>query len=42
MGALEQIVRSVNGKEEGGEGRGDEMIEKYTNQIVSGKGGQES
>ena len=39
---MEQIVRSVNGKEEGGEGRGDEMIEKYTNQIVSGKGGQES
>ena len=39
---MEKIVRSVNGKEEGGEGRGDEMIEKYTNQIVSGKGGQES
>ena len=39
---MEQIVRSENGKEEGGEGRGDEMIEKYTNQIVSGKGGQES
>ena len=39
---MEQIVRSVNGKEEGGEGRGDEMIEKYTKQVVSGKGGQES
>ena len=39
---MEKIVRSVNGKEEGGEGRGDEIIEKYTNQIVSGKGGQES
>ena len=39
---MEQIVRSVNGKEEGGEGRGDEMIEKYTNQVVSGKGGQDA
>ena len=39
---MEQIVRSVNGKEEGGEGRGDEMIEKYTKQVVSGKGGQNS
>ena len=37
---MEQIVRSVNGKEEGGEGRGDEMIRKYTEQVVSGKGGQ--
>ena len=37
---MEQIVRSVNGKEEGGEGRADEMIEKYTKQVVSGKGGE--
>ena len=37
---MEQIVRSVNGKEEGGEGRGDEMIKKYTNKVVSEKGGQ--
>ena len=37
---MEEIVRTINGKEEGGDGRGDEMIEKYTEQIVSGKGGQ--
>ncbi len=39
---MEQIVRSVNAKDEGGEGRADELIKKYTDQIVSGKGGQAS
>ncbi|MBQ6495939.1 MAG: ABC transporter ATP-binding protein [Firmicutes bacterium] len=33
---MEEIVRSVNGKEEGGEGHADEMIEKYTKLVVSG------
>ena len=39
---MEKIVRSVNGKDEGGEGRADELIKKYTDQVVSGKGGQAS
>jgi len=39
---MEQIVRSVNAKDEGGEGRADEMIKKYTEQVISGKGGQTS
>ena len=39
---MEKIVRSVNAKDEGGEGRADEMIKKYTDQVVSGKGGQAS
>jgi len=39
---MEKIVRSVNAKDEGGEGRADELIEKYTDQVVSGKGGQAS
>ena len=39
---MEKIVRSVNAKDEGGEGRADELIEKYTDQVVSGKGGQDS
>ncbi len=34
---MEQIVMSVNGKEEGGEGRADEMIEKYA--VLSSKEG---
>ena len=39
---MEKIVRSVNGKDEGGEGRADELIQKYTDQVVSGEGGQAS
>lgn len=39
---MEKIVRSVNAKSEGGEGRADELIKKYTDQVVSGKGEQAS
>lgn len=39
---MEEIVRSVNAKDGGGEGRADELIKKYTEQVVSGKGGQVS
>ena len=36
---MEQIIVSVNAKEEGGEGRADEMIEKYADYAVSREGG---
>ena len=39
---MEKIVRSVNARDEGGEGRADELIKKYTEQVVSGKGEQAS
>ena len=39
---MEKIVRSVNARDEGGEGRADELIRKYTEQVVSGKGEQAS
>ena len=39
---MEKIVRSVNAKDEGGEGRADEMIRKYMDQVISGEGGQAS
>ena len=39
---MERIVRSVNAEDEGGEGRADELIRKYTDMVVSGKGGQVS
>lgn len=39
---MEEIVMSVNGKEEGGEGFGDEMIEKYIEKVTSGEGGEAS
>ena len=37
---MEEIVRSVNGKDEGGEGLADEMIEKYAAGVIS-KGEEE-
>ena len=39
---MEQIVMSVNSKEEGGEGRADELVEKYMALASSQKGGQAS
>ena len=39
---MEQIVMSVNSKEEGGEGRADELVEKYMVLASSQKGGQAS
>lgn len=39
---MEQIVMSVNSKEEGGEGRADELVEKYRALAASQKGGQAS
>ena len=39
---MEQIVMSVNSKEEGGEGRADELVEKYLALASSQKGGQAS
>ncbi|MBQ8054248.1 MAG: ABC transporter ATP-binding protein [Lachnospiraceae bacterium] len=41
-GSMEQIVMSVNSKEEGGEGRADELVEKYRALVASKKGGQAS
>ena len=35
---MEEIVRSINAKDEGGEGLADEMIKKYTDKVISGKG----
>lgn len=39
--SMEKIVMSVNSKEEGGEGRADELVEKYT-ALAAQKGGQPS
>jgi ABC-type multidrug transport system ATPase subunit len=39
--SMEQIVMSVNSKEEGGEGRADELVKKYT-ALAAQKGGQPS
>ena len=39
--SMEQIVMSVNSKEEGGEGGADELVEKYT-ALAAQKGGQPS
>lgn len=39
---MEGIVMSINGKEEGGEGRADEMIEKYANLVAREKEGAAS
>ena len=39
---MEQIVMSVNSREEGGEGRADELIEKYAAYAAAKKGGQTS
>ena len=36
---MEQIVLSVNSKDEGGEGRTDELVEKYAVYAASGEGG---
>ena len=40
--SMEQIVMSVNSKEEGGEGRADELVEKYAALVSAQKGGQAS
>ena len=40
--SMEQVVMSVNGKEEGGEGRADELVEKYAAEVAAQKGGQAS
>ncbi len=40
--SMEQIVMSVNSKEEGGEGRADELIEKYAAYAAVREGGQAS
>ena len=40
--SMEQIVMSVNGKEEGGEGRADELVEKYAALAAEQRGGQAS
>ena len=40
--SMEKIVMSVNSKEEGGEGRADELVEKYTALVAAQKGGQPS
>ena len=37
--SMEQIVMSVNGKSEGGEGRADELIEKYAAYAAAREGG---
>ncbi len=39
---MEQIVMCVNGREEGGEGRADEMIGKYAALAAAGEGGRAS
>ena len=39
---MEQIVMSVNSREEGGEGRADALIEKYAAYAAAKKGGQTS
>lgn len=38
--SMEEIVMCVNRKDEGGEGRADEMIEKYTSSVIAAKGGE--
>ena len=38
--SMEQIVMSVNGKEEGGEGRADELVAKYAALVAAQRGGQ--
>ena len=40
--SMEQIVMSINSKEEGGEGRADELVEKYRALAASQKGGKAS
>ena len=39
---MEQIVMSINSKDEGGEGRADELVEKYMALAAAQKGGQAS
>ena len=39
--SMEQIVMSINSREEGGEGRADEMIEKYAAYAAAEEGGRE-
>ena len=38
--SMEEILLAVNQKEEGGEGRADEFIEKYAEQLLSGAEGK--
>lgn len=40
--SMEGILRAINQKEEGGEGRADELVRKYTALAASGTGGAEA
>ena len=39
---MEGILRAINQKEEGGEGRADELVRKYTALVTAKTGGAEA